>query len=117
MSVATLDMLHLALDAFVRWDDDQADDVLGRDDEVDRLCASVISTMTAHMSRDASDMQGGLRVVRVAKYLERIADHATNVAEAVIFMVRGEDVRHRQRSTKSAADGRRRMPRHANDNG
>ncbi len=97
MSVATLDMLHLALDAFVRWDDEQADLVLGRDDQVDRLCASIISTTTAHMSRDASDMQGGLRVVRVAKYLERIGDHATNVAEAVIFMVRCEDVRHRAR--------------------
>ena len=59
MSVAALDMLHLALDAFVRWDDDQADDVLGRDDEVDRHCAWVISAMTAHMSRDASDMQAG----------------------------------------------------------
>jgi phosphate transport system protein len=102
MSVASLDMLHLALDAFVRWDDDQADDVLGRDDEVDRLCASVIATVTAHMSQDPSDMQGGLRVVRVAKYLERIADHATNVAEAVIFMVRGDDVRHRQRSSRRA---------------
>jgi phosphate transport system protein len=96
MSVAALDMLHLALDAFVRWDDAQAQEVLGRDEQVDRLCASIISKMTAHMSRDASDMQGGLRVVRVAKYLERIGDHATNVAEAVIFMVRGEDVRHRR---------------------
>ncbi len=114
MSVAALDMLHLALDAFVRWDDDQADDVLGRDDEVDRLCASIIATMTGHMSRDATDMQGGLRVVRVAKYLERIADHATNVSEAVIFMVRGEDVRHRQRSAKAAVGAR---PLHANDNG
>jgi phosphate transport system protein len=115
MSVAALDMLHLALDGFVRWDDDQADVVLGRDDEVDRLCASIISTMTAHMSRDASDMQGGLRIVRVAKYLERIADHATNVAEAVIFMVRGEDVRHRQRSSKMPVEAR--MVVRANDNG
>lgn len=111
MSVATLDMLHLALDAFVRWDDQQADLVLGRDDQVDRLCASIISTTTAHMSREASDMQGGLRVVRVAKYLERIGDHATNVAEAVIFMVRGEDVRHRARL------GPRRSPVPANQNG
>lgn len=97
MSVAALDMLHLALDAFVRWDETLADDVLGRDDEVDRHCAYVISAMTGHMSRDDADLQAGLRVIRVAKYLERIADHATNVAEAVIFMVRGDDVRHRQR--------------------
>jgi phosphate transport system protein len=97
MAVGALDMLHRALDAFVRWDEIQADDVLGCDDQVDRHCAFVIGTMTAHMSRDPGDMQAGLRVVRVAKYLERIADHATNVAEAVIFMVRGEDVRHRRR--------------------
>jgi phosphate transport system protein len=64
------------------------------------------------MSRDSAELQAGLRVVRVAKYLERIADHATNVAEAVIFMVRGEDVRHRQRwvrdsrGTRSPAPGR-----------
>ncbi len=111
MSVAALDMLHLALDAFVRWDDEQADLVLGRDDQVDRLCASIISTTTGYMSREAADMQGGLRVVRVAKYLERIGDHATNVAEAVIFMVRGEDVRHRARL------GPRRSPLPANQNG
>ena len=52
--------------------------------------------MTAHMSRNPGEVLAGLRVIRVAKYLERIADHATNVAEQVIFMVRGDDVRHGQ---------------------
>ncbi len=97
MAVGALDMLHLALDAFVRGDDVQADDVLGCDDEIDRRCASVISAMIGYVSRNSGQVQAGLRVIRVAKYLERIADHATNVAEAVIFMVRGDDVRHRQR--------------------
>jgi phosphate transport system protein len=101
MAAAALDMLHRALDAFVEWNEDEAEQVLGCDDEVDRNCALVISTMTEHMSHHAAEMQAGLRVVRVAKYLERIADHATNVAEAVIFMVRGDDVRHRQLSRRA----------------
>jgi phosphate transport system protein len=96
MATAALEMLHLALDAFVRWDADQADRVLGCDDDVDRKCAAVIATMTTYMSAHSDDVCSGLCTIRVAKYLERIGDHATNVAEEVIFMVRGEDVRHGQ---------------------
>jgi phosphate transport system protein len=94
MAVAALDMLHRALDAFVRWDDNQANHVLGCDDAVDALCAATIAAMTEHISGHPDEVQAGLRVIRVAKYLERIADHATNVAEEVIFMVRADDVRH-----------------------
>jgi phosphate transport system protein len=101
MAYGTLDMLHLALDAFVRGDDDQAHQVPGRDDEVDRRYVTVIAAMTAWMSEHAVDAGHGLRVIRVAKYLERIADHATNVAERVVFMVRGEDLR-RGRSPEPA---------------
>ena len=88
------DMLHEALEAFVQSDADAAEHVLGRDEAVDRRCATIIAAMTTHMSRKPSEVLAGLRVIRVAKYLERIADHATNVAEQVIFMVRGDDVRH-----------------------
>jgi len=94
MSTAALDMLHLALDAFVRSDDEQAVGVLSCDDGVDRQCAAVIAAMTAHISEHPGQVRSGLRSIRVAKYLERIADHATNIAEEVIFMVRGDDVRH-----------------------
>lgn len=96
MANAARDMLHLALEAFVQGDDAQAEHVLEGDDDVDRRCAAVIGTMTRHMSDRPAAICSGLRVIRVAKYLERIADHATNVAEEVIFMVRGEDVRHGQ---------------------
>jgi phosphate transport system protein len=96
MAVAVLDMLHGALDAFVRWDDDGADRVLGCDDAVDQHFSAIISAMTVHMSKHPAEVLPGLRVIRVAKYLERIADHATNVAEEVIFIVRGDDVRHGQ---------------------
>jgi phosphate transport system protein len=94
MAVAAREMLHGALDAFVRWDDSRANIVLGCDDAVDALCAATIAAMTKHISGHPEEAQAGLRVIRVAKYLERIADHATNVAEEVIFMVRADDVRH-----------------------
>jgi phosphate transport system protein len=88
------DMLHGALEAFVRWDDYAAERVLGCDEAVDRLCAAIISRMTAHMTKHSGEVAAGLRVIRVAKHIERIADHATNVSEEVIFMVRADDVRH-----------------------
>jgi phosphate transport system protein len=96
MANTTLDMLHRALDAFVRWDDTDASQVMGCDDTVDDLCAKIIAAMTEHMSEHSEEVPAGLRVIRVAKFLERIADHATNVAEEVIFMVRADDVRHGQ---------------------
>jgi phosphate transport system protein len=95
MGSAAQDMLHDALDAFVRRDTDAAEKVLARDSIVDDHCRAIISTMTDYIGRRPSDVRGGLRVIRVSKFVERIADHATNVAEEVIFMVRGDDVRHR----------------------
>lgn len=94
MASAALEMLHDALDAFLRWDDSEASRVLGCDDAVDALCATTIAAMTDFIASHPREVAAGLRVIRVAKYLERIADHATNVAEEVIFIVRADDVRH-----------------------
>ncbi len=58
------------------------------------LYGRIISAMTEFMSQHPSQVAEAIRVIHVAKYLERVADHATNIAEEVIFMVRGEDVRH-----------------------
>ncbi len=85
MAASARDMLHGALDAFVRWDAQAAEHVLGCDDAVDQGCAAIIAAMTVHMSAHPAEVQAGLRVIRVAKYLERIADHSTNVAEQVIL--------------------------------
>ena len=95
MGAEAQEMLHNALEAFVRRDSHAAEQVLARDSIVDDHCRAIISTMTDYITRRPSDVRGGLRVIRVAKVVERIADHATNVAEEVIFMVRGDDVRHR----------------------
>ncbi len=106
MADEVLEMLHLALDAFVGEDDAHARDVLLRDEEVDRRCARVMETVMAWMSERGDRAESGLRAICVAKYLERIGDHATNVAEEAIFLVRGDDVRHsagRQPETQSAS--------------
>jgi phosphate transport system protein len=97
MAAEAQGMLQGALRAFVERDSDGAERVLLCDDAVDGYCGAIITKMTYYIATHSADVAAGLRVVRVAKYLERIADHATNVAEEVIFMVRGDDVRHRKR--------------------
>jgi phosphate transport system protein len=104
MADRTRDMLHLALDALVRSDDEQAGEVPGRDVEVDRQYVVVITAMTRWMSENCARAGDGLRAIRVAKYLERIGDHATNVAEHVVFMVRGEDLRRGRPSETAIQD-------------
>jgi phosphate transport system protein len=94
MGVIAQEMLREALSAFVDGDAERAQGVLLKDDDVDKLYGTIMRAMSTYMASHSEDVPAGLRVVKVAKYLERIADHATNVAEEVIFMVRGEDVRH-----------------------
>lgn len=88
------EMLRAALEAFVEGDADKAKTVIDRDDAVDTLYGGILRAMMAYMGEHADEIPGAVRVIKVAKYVERIADHATNIAEEVIFMVKGEDVRH-----------------------
>jgi phosphate transport system protein len=87
-------MLRDALDAFVEGEVARAEQVLARDDAVDALYGGILRAMMEFMEANPGEIPGAIRVIKVAKYLERVADHATNIAEEVIFMVRGEDVRH-----------------------
>jgi phosphate transport system protein len=87
-------MLKDALDAFSRGDVELARDVIKRDDEEDRLKSQTFNELVTLMQRDASAIQRGMDIILVARNLERIADHATNIAEDVIFMVLGKDIRH-----------------------
>lgn len=87
-------MLKDSLDAFARGDVDLARDVIRRDDEEDRLKSQTFNELLHLMQRDASAIQRGMDVILIARNLERIADHATNVAEDVVFMVLGKDIRH-----------------------
>ncbi len=94
MSEQAQEMVREALDAFVEGDATRAENVLERDDVVDNAYGQVLDAMTVFMSEHSTEIAPAIRVIKVAKYIERIADHATNIAEAVIFMVRGDDVRH-----------------------
>jgi phosphate transport system protein len=82
------------LEAFVQRDAQKARTILESDDQVDKLRTAIGQQMVALMQSDSSYIQRALDNMFVARSLERIADHATNVAEDVIFMVQGIDVRH-----------------------
>jgi phosphate transport system protein len=94
MANLTLGMLRDALDAFVNSETARAELVRSADDAVDELYGRSVRETTEFIAKHPERALEGVRVIRVAKYLERIADHATNVAEEVIFMVAGRDVRH-----------------------
>ena len=87
-------MLKDSLDAFARGDVKLARDVIKRDDEEDRLKSQTFNELVHLMQRDASAIQRGMDIILIARNLERIADHATNIAEDVVFMVLGKDIRH-----------------------
>jgi len=87
-------MISDALDAFVERDTELARKVIARDDEVDALHHQVYEEVLARMLAHPDILPVGIHVQEAAKFLERIGDHATNLAEQVVFLVRGEDIRH-----------------------
>ena len=90
-------MLRDSLNAFVRQDVGLARAVLDRDDSVDRLKDRVFRELLGVMCADASATEPALELLLVSRHLERIGDHATNIAEEAIFIVSGRDVRHHGR--------------------
>jgi phosphate transport system protein len=87
-------MIREASDAFVNGNESLAEQVIAQDDEVDRLYDQVFSEILEIMRRESSALEPAIHILSVIKYLERMADHATNLAEEVIYMLRGRDVRH-----------------------
>ena len=87
-------MTRDALDAFVKKDPALARDVLRRDDEVDNLKDQVFRELLTYMMADPGTIQRALSLILISRNIERIADHATNIAEDVIFLVEAKDVRH-----------------------
>jgi phosphate transport system protein len=87
-------MIRDALDAFVKKDSELARDVLRRDDEVDELKDQVFRELLTYMMADPGTIQRALSLILISRNLERIADHATNIAEDVIFITEAKDVRH-----------------------
>jgi len=87
-------MVHRALDAFAKHDADLARDVLLADDAVDRLRDAVYDELLTFMQEERSTINRAVSLMFIAQNLERIADHSTNIAEDVLFAVKGVDVRH-----------------------
>jgi phosphate transport system protein len=86
--------LKKALDAFVTGDVKKAEEVMGGDDLIDALYLKIFNDMLALMMEDSRNIRRATALMFAAKHLERFGDHATNLAEMVVYMVRGEDVRH-----------------------
>ena len=87
-------MVEDAIAAFVDGDPERAQQVIERDNEVDDLYHAVFQDVLERMTKQADLVHGFVHVQSVAKWLERMADHATNLAELVVFMVKGKDIRH-----------------------
>ena len=94
LSAPDCDSFRSNLDAFVKRDTELATRVLNEDDRLDSLKTQVFRDLLTHMLQNQSTVEPSLDLILVSRHLERIGDHATNIAEDVIFMVSALDVRH-----------------------
>lgn|SRR5690554_3650230 len=94
MADITSEMLNITITAFLEGDARLAETVIERDDEVDDLYHRLANELTDNMTKHSDTIRRSIDVRAVAKNLERMADHTTNIAEMVIYMIRGKDVRH-----------------------
>jgi phosphate transport system protein len=94
MAATAQRMIRESLDAFVREDTDLALKVCKDDQEVDDLNSQIFREVISFMIADPQTINRAMKVLFLSKYLERIADHATNIGEMVIFMVKGKSIRH-----------------------
>ncbi|MCB9727350.1 MAG: phosphate signaling complex protein PhoU [Deltaproteobacteria bacterium] len=88
------EMVSAAIEAFINGDAERAAAIIERDDEVDELYHTIFRDILSLMLEDTNVVERGIHIQSTAKFLERIGDHATNLAEQVIFMAKGRDVRH-----------------------
>jgi phosphate transport system protein len=94
LSDEVVETLHEAVDVLVTRDAERAVSLLNRDATVDQRYAALFGELLELMANDPSTVYRATRIQSIAKYLERIADHAMNIAEDVVFLVRGKDIRH-----------------------
>jgi len=91
-------MVKDAIDAFVNGNSDLAHEVCKRDDMVDDLNDQIFRELLTYMMQDTKNVPRALKLLLVARHLERIADHATNIGEEVYYIVEGKDIRHHIRN-------------------
>jgi phosphate transport system protein len=94
MTDLTVSMVRQSLDAFVNLDSQQARRVCLLDDEIDQYNAEIIQELVQRMKTSPEKMEAGLSLFSATRHLERIADHATNIAEDVVYLVEGTIIRH-----------------------
>jgi phosphate transport system protein len=99
-------MLRESLDAFVRQDAALAQKVLDADDEVDAFKNQIFRELLTYMMSDPGTIPRALALILISRNLERVGDHATNVAEEVIYAVQGRDVRHHHEEKKRVEEGK-----------
>jgi phosphate transport system protein len=104
MGAAVQTMTRDALDAFLRQDENTANSVLLQDDAVDAFKRSIFDQLIDHMKQDPSTVDCAMNLILISRNLERIGDHATNIAEDVIFVSSGIDIRHGHHKTLHSAD-------------
>ena len=100
-------MVRNSMDAFINSDADMAYGVLAADDDVDRVNAEVIETIEQSIVKDASQIRDAMLCFSASRHLEQIADHATSIAEDVIYMVSGDIVRHRRTLTQETSNAQK----------
>lgn len=91
--------LRKALDAFARLDVDRALEVLREDDQIDKEFEGLVRKLITYMMEDPRTISSSIDMIFVAKAIERVGDHAKNLAEVIIYVVKGMDVRHNSPST------------------
>jgi phosphate transport system protein len=101
----TSHMLRESLDAFVRQDAALAQQVLNTDDKVDAFKNQIFRELLTYMMADPSTIPRALALILISRNLERTADHSTNIAEEVIYLAQGRDVRHHHEEKRREANG------------
>ena len=94
LAEAALSLVRQSLDAFARLDAKQSQEVIKADSDVDTEFKSIIRQLITHMMEDPRTITTSIEIISIARAIERIGDHAKNVAEQVVFIVEGRDIRH-----------------------
>jgi phosphate transport system protein len=102
---SAMSLLHDALDAFARLDAAQAASLIGKDEVIDHEFRVIMRTLITFMMEDPRTISVALDTLWVAKAVERIGDHAKNIAEYVIYVVEGRDIRHTDYAPKTTQQG------------